>query len=200
MAKTPTNISPSSFDKTFPSTWRTITLPCDLDGTLPHSRSDFRLCSVDLPSLSLFPPSRFDDEKTMLRLGRLAFLFAATISIVSAQSTSTVAEGSLVGGPSEQGTCQRLESRTDIFECSNGSTCRWQSSSLNFLCTGGQSEGGTNGATADAETGPPGRECESHGDHWDCSDGSLCEIVEGAWMCEGGSSSHEGESESSGTW
>ncbi|GAA5915220.1 uncharacterized protein JCM6883_002364 [Sporobolomyces salmoneus] len=135
----------------------------------------------------------------MLRLGRLAFLFAATISIVSAQSTSTVAEGSLVGGPSEQGTCQRLESRTDIFECSNGSTCRWQSSSLNFLCTGGQSEGGTNGATADAETGPPGRECESHGDHWDCSDGSLCEIVEGAWMCEGGSSSHEGESESSGT-
>ncbi|GAA5968737.1 hypothetical protein JCM8115_002075 [Rhodotorula mucilaginosa] len=26
--------------------------------------------------------------------------------------------------------------------------------------------------------------CTSHGDHYDCDDGSLCEIVDGVWLCE----------------
>ncbi|GAA6012208.1 hypothetical protein JCM11491_001786 [Sporobolomyces phaffii] len=130
-----------------------------------------------------------------------SFSFFATISalavanLASAQSTTSV-EGSLSFGPTSQGTCQRLSSRADTFECSNGSTCRWQSTSLDFACTSSSTSSSSGGvSTADAATGPPGRECKSHGDHWDCRDGSFCEIVSGAWVCESfESSGHGGES------
>ncbi|GAA5849368.1 hypothetical protein JCM5353_005309 [Sporobolomyces roseus] len=137
---------------------------------------------------------------------RLGALLSIATSLVTSQSTST-ADGSLSNGPSSQGTCERLASRADTFECSNGAMCRWQTSSLNFACTSTStiSGGGSNGetvGTADEATGPPGKECVSHGDHFDCDDGSLCEIVEGVWVCEGFSSSStsgEGESAESGT-
>ncbi|GAA5990511.1 hypothetical protein JCM5350_000543 [Sporobolomyces pararoseus] len=137
----------------------------------------------------------------MLSTSRIVYLILLTISSVSSQSTTAV-EGSLSTGPSSQGTCERSDSRPDLFECSNGSSCRWQSSALNFACssistsTGG---GGNEISLADESTGPPGKECKSHGDHWDCSDGSFCEIVEGVWMCEGSSSGseHGGAGESS---
>lgn len=134
--------------------------------------------------------------RSFLRLGAL---LSITATLVSSQSIST-ADGSLSNGPTSQGTCERSASRTDTFECSSGTTCRWQSSSLNFACTSTSSSGGgSNGetaGTADSSTGPPGRDCISHGDHFDCDDGSLCEIVEGVWVCEGPSSSTSGEGES----
>ncbi|GAA5820596.1 hypothetical protein JCM11491_001995, partial [Sporobolomyces phaffii] len=134
-----------------------------------------------------------------------SFSFFATISalavanLASAQSTTSV-EGSLSSGPTSQGTCQRLSSRADTFECSNGSTCRWQSTSLDFACTSTSTSSSSGGvSTADAATGPPGRECKSHGDHWDCRDGSFCEIVSGAWVCESFESSGHGGGESGST-
>ncbi|GAA5983026.1 hypothetical protein JCM5350_003546 [Sporobolomyces pararoseus] len=138
----------------------------------------------------------------MFSTSRIVYLILLAVSSVSSQSTTTV-EGSLSTGPSSQGTCERSDSRPDLFECSNGSSCRWQSLTLNFACspiatsTGGG--GGNEISLADESTGPPGKECKSHGDHWDCRDGSFCEIVEGVWMCEGSSSGseHGGEGESS---
>ncbi|GAA5844783.1 hypothetical protein JCM3766R1_005275 [Sporobolomyces carnicolor] len=131
----------------------------------------------------------------MPSIRRLALALAATFAVVNAQSSTTLVEGSLAAGPTSQGTCQRSSARTDTFECSNGSTCRWQSSTLNFACSSATGASGSGGGTADAATGPPGRQCRSHGDHWDCRDGSFCEIVDSVWVCEGGSSAHGGESE-----
>lgn len=87
-------------------------------------------------------------------------------------------EGSLSAGPSDQGTCARSDSRTDTFSCSNGATCQWQTDSLAFSCST------SNLLAADDTSGPPGRACTSHGDHYECDDGSLCQIVDGVWLCE----------------
>ncbi|GAA6062178.1 hypothetical protein JCM10212_005133 [Sporobolomyces blumeae] len=129
----------------------------------------------------------------MMATARLCVLLGLLVTLVRAQSTTTV-DGSLSTGPASQGTCERLASRPDSFECSNGATCRWQSSSLNFACTGSTASS-TNGGAVDAaneSTGPPGRDCTPHVGHWDCADGSLCEIVEGVWVCEEFSSSSSG--------
>ena len=89
---------------------------------------------------------------------------------------SHLVDGSLSAGPSEQGTCTRSDSRTDTFSCSNGSTCQWQTDSQAFSCSI------RNLLAADSTS--PGRACTSHGDHYECDDGSRCEIVDGVWLCE----------------
>ncbi|GAA5976678.1 hypothetical protein JCM10908_005592 [Rhodotorula pacifica] len=53
-------------------------------------------------------------------------------------------------------------------------------------------------AAADETEGPPGRSCTAHAGHWDCDDGSLCEIADGVWLCES-FSAEGGEGGESGT-
>ncbi|GAA5944675.1 uncharacterized protein JCM15063_000829 [Sporobolomyces koalae] len=136
-----------------------------------------------------------------MRLSKsLLVVLSGVATLVSAQSSSSTfkTDGSLSNGPSAQGTCQRLSSRSDVFECSNGATCRWSTESLSFACTS-TSTTSTGGGTNSTTSGPPGRQCRAHKDHWDCSDGSFCELVQGAWFCEGGSSSSSAADSGSGS-
>mgnify|MGYP006876489806 FL=1 len=115
-------------------------------------------------------------RSTLQRLCLSALLFCTHVA--AHPHHSDLVEGSLSAGPSDQGTCTRSDSRSDTFSCTNGSTCRWQTDSLAFSCSA------SNLLAADETSGPPGRMCTSHGDHYDCDDGSLCEIVDGVWLCE----------------
>lgn len=113
---------------------------------------------------------------------RIAAFLTLIPVLVSSQSPSTTAEGSLTDGPISQGNCVRLQSRIDTFDCSSGSTCTWRSDSLNFSCS----------TTADPSTGPPGRVCVASGELWSCEDGFACGFREGTWVCEGPSDGAEG--------
>lgn len=112
---------------------------------------------------------------------------ACLLGSVVGQSTSV--SGTLEDGPTSQGSCnaagvsatskvflilfETYQPKSGSFLCSNGAYCTWSASSSNFSCVGGS-------GTVEELTGPPGRECTSHVDHWDCTgaDGeeSTCEL------------------------
>ncbi|GAA6018211.1 hypothetical protein JCM10207_002868 [Rhodosporidiobolus poonsookiae] len=113
----------------------------------------------------------------------LALALAAVAPLAFAQSAHV--EGTLEAGPTGQGTCTL--SGTEAFLCSNGAYCTWEAAASHFDCVGGT------GAVEETSTeGPPGRSCTAHLDHWDCEDGSYCELTENVWVCEGGGESAEG--------
>ena len=116
--------------------------------------------------------------RLMRRTSCLSALLFCVLPCLAHPHHSHLVDGSLSAGPSDQGTCTRSDSRTDIFSCSNGSTCQWQTDSLAFSCAS------SNLLADDNSSGPPGRTCTSHGGHYECDDGSTCEIVDGVWLCE----------------
>lgn len=82
-----------------------------------------------------------------------------------------------------------MRSQSDAFLCSNGAFCTWNAASSSFSCVGGT---GTVDTTSSSGAGPSEAECPGatlHEGHYDCSNGAFCEEVDGAWLCEGGSSS-----------
>ncbi|GAA5853026.1 hypothetical protein JCM8547_004776 [Rhodosporidiobolus lusitaniae] len=132
-----------------------------------------------------------------MRSSAAALALALLAAVPAAWAQSAHVEGTLEAGPEGQGTCS--VSGTDSFLCSNGAFCTWAADVSHFDCVGGT---GTvdETTTETSSTGPPGRTCTSHLDHWDCEDGSFCEYTEGVWVCEGSSSeSSESGSSSSGT-
>lgn len=128
-------------------------------------------------------------------LGSIKLLTVLIASVASVHARSRV-DGSLSLGPSGQGSCTVSATRPDQFACANGATCRWQADDLGFSCSFGTGADGSTVAGADASSGPPGRQCVAHVGHWDCDDGSLCEIQDGVWLCESFSSSEHADGES----
>ncbi|GAA5934126.1 hypothetical protein JCM3775_002881 [Rhodotorula graminis] len=117
----------------------------------------------------------------------VAILLASAVA-VAAQST---AAGSLAAGPEGQGDC--TASGSNAFLCSNGAFCTWEAASSSFACVGGTDTVDTTSSAS----GPSESECPGatlHEGHYDCSDGGFCEEVDGAWVCEGGSSEAASES------
>ncbi|KAM0792687.1 hypothetical protein ACM66B_002467 [Microbotryomycetes sp. NB124-2] len=124
----------------------------------------------------------------------LASLLLVAVATHEARAQATLTSGSQTTGPSNQGVCSL--SATDQWLCSNGAFCTWQSASTQFECFGGTTVEEEESTTTTSEGGPPGRTCVSHIDHWDCEDGSLCELIDSVWVCEGGSRGGESSSSS----
>lgn len=131
----------------------------------------------------------------------------AVLLLVAAAATpslaQTVVTGTLADGPASQGVCSSAGS--DTFFCENGAFCTWRSGSSNFSCVGGTgtvtetetTDSTSTAGSTDTSSGPPGRDCTAHEGHWDCSDGSFCELTNGEWSCTGGTSASASGSESS---
>ncbi|TIA88373.1 hypothetical protein E3P99_02648 [Wallemia hederae] len=127
-------------------------------------------------------------HKTYLRVLRIMRYHLLALLAAIGATSAVVVNGNEITGPRGQGNCA-LEG--DTFTCSSGATCNYDAAISAFQCEG--DTGSPMGAVADEDDaesqGPPGRSCHSHMDHWDCDDGSFCEFEEGAWVCQGGSTS-----------
>ncbi|BGP17101.1 hypothetical protein JCM10213_003880 [Rhodosporidiobolus nylandii] len=126
-----------------------------------------------------------------MRSSAAAVVLSLLAAVPAVWGQASHVEGTLEAGPMGQGECSL--SGTEAFLCSNGAYCTWEASAGHFDCVGGSGTVEEDGSAG----GPPGKACTSHGDHWDCEDGSLCEYAAGEWFCEG--SSAEAASGSSST-